>query len=328
MIESPPFGEPLPMNTLVPDFFDEVHDYFVPFVAEALLGPARLGYKEPGIGRERLVYAPFVIDTTQPLSNFRIRYDSVYNLTFPDRSEYFWAAAGSKGPAPERSVDYQDFRFQQELATENFSTAIDVPIRILNPEFNGNNAGVGDIGLTTKLVMLNGNEWQMTQITRTTFNNGNAKKGLGTGHVSIAPGMLFRYKWNDLTYVHSEIELSFPIAGDPVFSAPVLKYGFGLSHLYYDSDEFAIIQTLEFVNIWFLDGNKTLPPLGPVPPNPFPAQVDIDGEGAFNLVHGLRFVCDTGGDLGLVEYGIAGGLGIGSTGWYTGQLAADLRFSW
>ena len=46
---------------------------------------------DAGVGRERLIYAPFEIDVSQPLaSNIRLRFDAAYNQIFPDRAEFFY----------------------------------------------------------------------------------------------------------------------------------------------------------------------------------------------------------------------------------------------
>jgi len=272
---------------------------------------------EAGLGRERVATAPFVIDISQPLGNFRFRTDAVYNLTKPDRSEFFWSKP-PRGPVLDRGVDYQDFRFLLETGSDVFSLGTEVPIRLLNPDINDNTGGISDIQLVQKMVMMNGHRWQMTQLMRTVFNSGNARKGLGTGHVQIEPGMLFRYRYSDLTYFHSEIRMTIPIAADPMYAGPALRWGLGMSTVYYETDTFALIPTLEFTNIWLLDGQFT--PLQTGIP------VDVRGDGIFNLSPGLRMACDTGGDLGIVELGWAADLAIGSDGWYDGLLRFDLRF--
>jgi hypothetical protein len=264
------------------------------------------------------MFAPFEIDITQTFGNFLLRQDSAYHLTKPDRAEYFWARPG-RGPAlPERSVDYQDFHFRMENGGPSFSLATDIPIRLLNPEVNGNNGGLGDIQLVQKTVLMNGSRWQMTQILRTIFNSASARKGLGTGHVSMEPGLLCRYKWSDLTYLHGEAELRFPIGGDPIYSGPALTWGIGVSHVWYETDTMAYIPTLEFINTWILDGQVT----------PFPGGVPVDvrGDGIFNLAPGLRTVWDSGGDLGVVEFGASGIFAVGSNGWYDALMRFDLRF--
>ena len=91
----------------------------------------------------------------------------------------------------------------------------------------------------------------------------------------MEPGLLCRYKWSDLTYFHGQAELRFPIAGDPIYSGPALTWGIGVSHVWYETDTVAFIPTLEFINIWILDGQVT----------PFPGglPVDVKGDGIFNL---------------------------------------------
>lgn len=273
---------------------------------------------EPGLGRERVAYAPFEIDISQPFGNILLRSDAAYHLTLPDRAEYFWAKPGRGPKLPERSVSYQDFHARWEMGSDAFSLATDIPIRLLNPEVNGNTGGLGDIQLVQKTRMMDGSQWQITQLLRTVFNSGNARKGLGTGHVSMEPGVLCRYKASDLTYWHSQLKLMFPIAGDPIYSGPALTWGLGLSHVWYETDTVAYIPTLEFINTWILDGQVTTFPPG-VP-------VDVKGDGIFNLAPGLRIVTDYGGDLGVVELGLNSVFSIGSDGWYDALLRIDLRF--
>jgi hypothetical protein len=273
---------------------------------------------EAGLGRERVMYAPFEIDITQPFGNFQWRTQAAYHLTKPDRAEAFWAGPGRGPPLPESAVDYQEFRLRLETGNDVFSLATDVPIRLLNPEVNGNTAGISDIELVQKSLMINGSRWQMTQLLRTTFNSGSARKGLGTGHVSLEPGMLWRYQYSELTFWHSELKMTFPVGGTPGFAGPLLKWGLGVSHLWYETDTLAYIPTLEFTNIWVLDGQYI--PLGGGAP------VDVRGDGIFHLSPGLRIVHDTGGDLGVVELGFSSIFALGSDGWYDSLLRFDLRF--
>ena len=271
-----------------------------------------------GLGRERVMFAPFEIDITQPFGNFLWRTQAVYGLDKPDRAEQFWARPGIGPARPESNVDYQEFRLRMETGSDVFSLATDVPIRLLNPEQNGNNAGIGDIELVQKTRLINGSRWQMTQLLRTTFNSGNARKGLGTGHVAMEPGMLWRYRWSDLTYFHSELKMTFPVPGTPGYAGPLLKWGIGVSHVMYETDTVAYIPTLEFMNIWVLDG-QFIPFPGGLP-------VDVKGDGIFNLAPGLRTVIDTGGDLGVVEMGFNAIFAVGSNGWYNSLIRFDLRF--
>ncbi len=283
------------------------------------LGGVEVGSCEPGIGHERVMFAPFVIDTSQPESDLRFRFDSMYKLIDPDRTEYYWARIGTRGPLlPEKSVDMQDVRIAWQVATgKAFSITTEVPLVGVSPEDNPDTAGLGDVSVTTKTVLLDGNNWEITQIFRTDTPTGNPHRGLGTGHVSLEPGFLLRYKWTNETYFHSELEYWFPLGGDPTADGTVLKYGFGISHLMYESDTYAIIPTLEFVGWTIFDGIQTSPTGVP--------QV-IDTMGIFNVQPGIRFVRDTGGDLGLFEWGVSGGFPITTNRWYSGSLLLEARF--
>ena len=278
------------------------------------------GSGEPGIGHERLIYAPFEIETSQPLNNFRLRFDSVHGFPSPDRSEYFWSKPG-RGPAADTGVSYQDVRIQTEAATEKFSAATDIPIRFLDPDNNANTAGLGDMNLTTKLVLVDGRTWQITQFLRTYFPTGAPQKGLGTGHVSMEPGFLVRYQWSPETFLHSELRYWFPLGGDPVHSGQAMRYGLGYSHLLYETDRFAILNTGELVGLTFLDGQKIVDRLTQ-------QTALVDDDTSLQFYPGFRFVFDRGCDLGLFEVGIAGTFSTGSSSLLDPLLRLELRWSY
>lgn len=281
---------------------------------ERLFGPRT---EDAGIGTERLAYAPMVIEITQPQNQYRLRVDAVHNFASPDRAEILFAAP-PKGPAVERAVDYQDLRFQFEAGGPAFSAATELPIRILDPELAPNTAGFGDMNVTTKVRLLDGSDWQLTQFFRTYLPTGAFGKGIGAGHTSLEPGMLARYKWSDELFWHGELRFMFPLGGTPGYQGEVLRYGLGWSHLLYENDSFAILDTVEFVGWTVLDGQK------------FDFErlvaVDIAGDHIFHIYPGLRFVKDSGGDLGVCELGVSGTVGMGSSSWYDGMLRFEMRW--
>jgi hypothetical protein len=283
-------------------------------------------FADAGIGQERVVWAISEIEPSQPLNNFRIRVDSAYRLERPDRAEYFWSKPGlPKGPPlAESLVDYQELRFLLEAGGPSFSVLTELPLRIVDPVINNNTAGLGDVNVATKVVMLNGSRWQISQVTRTYMNTSVSRRGLGAGHFSLEPGLLFRFKYDERTYVHHEIKFWFPLDGDPDHSGEVLRLGIGVSRVLHETDAFAVIPTLEFVGWSVLDGLETPPPIGPIVLPP----VEIDPEGIFNIHPGVRFVADTGGDLGLFELGISGSFSASRNRWYEGLLRVDLRWSY
>jgi len=272
-----------------------------------------------GIGHERVMFALFDMDSSQPESDLRMRFDAFYHEQDPDRAEFFWAQIGVLGPKlPEPHVNWQSVDTALELASgKSFSLTTEIPLVLVDPVNNPNTAGLGDVTLTTKTVLLSGNDWQITQIFRTYLQTGDAMKGLGTGHVSLEPGFLFQYKWSPETYFHGELKYWFPIGGDPAFGGQVLRYGFGVSHLLYETDTFAAIPTLEFVGWTVFDGSQT---------SPIGVPQMIDTMGIFNVEPGIRFASDTGGDLGVIDWGVHASFAVTPNRWYNSALMLEVRF--
>lgn len=271
----------------------------------------------PGLGRERLPFALMEIDAARPMNNYRMRFNAFYNQQYPDRAEYLWAQTGVRGPPlPESSLNFQELRILLEHGSKTFSTGFEIPFRWTDPDVNANHAGLGDLRLTTKLVLFEGQRIVFTQYFRTIFNTGSSRMGLGTGHIALEPGFLAYYQWGDRTWLHGEIKYRFPTGGTPISSGQVLEMGLGVSHLMWESDSVALIPTFEAVGWSVLNGTKTTP-VGLI----LPADVDT----IVNLLPGLRISCDRGGDLGLVEFGIGGGWAVSSERFYDGMWRFECR---
>lgn len=280
---------------------------------------------EPRLGAERVIHAPSFIETTQPLNNFRLRLDTAYDYRAPDRAEYFWARTGDgRGPdlTPERTVDYQDIRAYLEMGGDAFSVGTDIPIRIVEPSLNENHAGLGDITITTKTKFLDGKHWQLTNLFRVYIPSGDADKGLGTGHTSLEPGFAWRYKWSDVTYFHGDLKYWFPLGGDNLFEGEVLSYGIGMSHVWSETDCWAVIPTFEIVGYSFIGGLYTDSFLGT------PVVVPVDSDGIMNIHPGVRFVRDKGSDCGVQELGLFSGFAVSEDNLYEEILRVELRWSW
>ena len=298
---------------------------------------------EGALGVERVMHAPFFIDTTQPLKNCRLRLDFAYDHEFPDRAEYFWAKMnlpaavppGGRGPADpvhplavERSVDYQDLRFYIERGTKQFSVGTEIPIRLVDPDIYHATSGMGDMNVVTKTVLLDGRRWQLAQTFRSYFPTGSPTKGVGTGHVSLEPGVAYRYKFSEITYFHGDLKYWFPLGGHPTHSGEVLQYGFGMSHVLHETDYFAIIPTLEFVGWSIFDGDQTPSIDGDlVTPGPQFVTESVDGMDILNFYPGIRFVWDNGNDCGVRECGISTGFALSEDHWYESILRVELRWS-
>jgi len=267
-----------------------------------------------GIGRSRLPFAPFFIERSQPLPNHvGFRLDAGWDYDTPGRSNYFLAQRGAGGLAPS-NIDFQEFRLSFELGSKKFSTITELPIRGVDPGNvgipNDAESGFGDMAIGTKLVMLDGKTWQITQLFRTTFNTGDVNKSLGAGHVALEPGIAYRIKLTEDSFFYGDVKLNIPVGGDPELAGDVANYGIGISRVYIDADDFAILPTLELVAWSFLDGRGSDP------------EIDVA-----NLYPGVRIVCDRGGDIPIWELGIATGFPITSSQLYSNILRIDLRWN-
>ncbi len=114
----------------------------------------------------------------------------------------------------------------------------------------------------------------------------------------------------------NEVALAYPGRG-----GEVLTYGIAMSHVWRETDTWAIMPTLEFVGVSFVDGAETVPGL--------PLTVDfVDPEGIFSIHPGVRCVWDKGSDCGVQEFGIFTGYGVTSDTLYESLIRAELRWSW
>lgn len=269
---------------------------------------------DSGLGLLLVPHAPLVLDTTQPLQQLRFRGDFGFGIDFPDRSEYFWASP-VRGPGYRGAIDYREFAFMFEIGGDSLSVQTEFPLRGFSPEFDSGHGSAGDIRITQKLRLVDGDDIQVSQMLRVHTPSGNVGIGGGTGHASMEPGVLGRYRWSDWTYLHAELKYWLPMGGTPPFAGDVLTYGFGISSVWYESLTAAVIPTLELSSINFLTGQKT-GPAGPLP-------VSRDNTAA--LHPGVRFAWDPGGDSGPIELAVSSGFAISRDRHYDSLLRLELR---
>ena len=274
-----------------------------------------------GLGHERLAFSLFDIDPAQPFNNFRIRTVLANRMRLPDRAEYFWAKTGSfKGPPKGESViNYQEARMRMELGSKKFSTAFEIPLRAVDPVENQNHAGLGDMQVIVKTVLLDGNQWMLTQYFGTHMATGNAAAGLGTGHVSLEPGLLFRNELREHTWMHGELKFWFPLGADPQHGGQVLKFATGFNQVWSETDHNAWIPSVEFVAYSVLNGLAT-DSAGTLRP--------IDNDAIFYLTPGLHYVVDNKGDFGLFDIGSAVSLAVSRERFTDSTWNFDMRWSW
>jgi hypothetical protein len=240
-------------------------------------------------------------------------------MRLPDRAGYFWSKTGARGPQLGESViDYQEAQLRMELGSKKFSTAFQLPIRAVNPQLNDNHAGPGDIQLAVKTVLLDGDQWMLTQYFGTFFPTGNAPAGLGIGTIALEPGLLFRNKLREQTWMHGELKFWFPLGADP-HNGQVLKFATGLNTVWRETDRSAWLPSLELSTFSILNGMAT---------DAFGRLRAIDGDAIFYITPGIHYAVDQKGDLGLFEIGSSVSLPTSPERFTDSTLTLEMRWSW
>lgn len=225
------------------------------------------------------------IDSAIPRTRVRLRYDMAYDVNRPDRAEYLMArfgtitptptvppgpanfnavspvALGPTGPGlpvPVAPLDYQDIRTYVEVAyAERFSGYIELPVRFLEADTGLNTAGIGDVIAGGKFVFLRTDKTFATFQFQTYSPSGDARRGLGTNHWSIEPGLLWFQRLTDRLIFEAELKDWIPLDGTE-FQGNVLKYGGGLSYLVYSTHALRVQPVVELVGWTVLDGFETV----------------------------------------------------------------------
>lgn len=231
--------------------------------------------------------AAFFVPSVRPSTYTRFRWDYGNNMTQPDRNEYFWAAIGSRGPAlPETRVNYHELSMYAEIGTEKFSFFINTPYRNLQPTVNVPASGFGDLTLGTKSVIIDSELVLTTFQFATYIPVGLSGKGLGTGHVSLEPSMLYSVKLFTDTYWQGQIGYWIPIGGSAGVAGGAWFYNNTLNHvLCRPVKDTALIGTLESTGITWNSGGATGAAVGTF--------VGSRGVTYFGIGPGLRLsICD------------------------------------
>ena len=238
--------------------------------------------------------------SARPATYTRFRWDHGNNLTQPDRAEYFWAAIGGKGPAnPEGRVNYNELSMYVEMGGDRFSFYINTPYRNQRGDANGGSGGFGDLTLGTKTMFLDSELLQMTFQLGTTIPVGLSGRGIGNGHVSMEPSLLWAVKLFPETYWQGQLGYWIPISGTSGFAGSVVIWNNSLNHvLCRPMRDTALIGTIESTGYTFTAGSVT---------NANGVVESANDTTYFNVGPGLRLaVCDKL-DIGFgVQFAVTG----------------------
>jgi len=271
--------------------------------------------------------AAFFQDYARPRTIQRFRWDHGIDLRFPDRSEFFWARDDGKGSGPtppkkrvrgtrafgEGAVSYDQLYLYTEAATARFAFFTEFSYRTVYPDFEGFNSGFGDMNLGTKSLLLDCELMQISFQFKTFLPLGSARKGLGTGHVSLEPSLLASVRLAEQTYLQAQLAEWIPIGGDEDYAGAVLHYHFSLNHvLGRVTPDVPIIGTMELNGWSFQDGAYT---------NPYLTKpVFSSGMTYLSLGPGIRMsICDR------IDFGSAVSLPLTSPNWGDATFRTEFR---
>jgi hypothetical protein len=224
--------------------------------------------------------AAFFADETRPVTGMRIRTDGVWNFPFPDKAEYFWARADGKGKMQrlpkdasgnivqvgERNLDYGALRLYTEGAIQRFSFFLEFNYLDTDPDVYPSASGFGDMLIGTKSLLLDCELLQFTFQFKTFIPTGNFTQGIGTGHTSLEPSLLFALKLMPSTFLQGQVAYLFPIGGDLDYQGSVVHYHLSLNQmLWHCGKDIELVGTLEANGYNFLNGDYTIPTPGPFP---------------------------------------------------------------
>jgi hypothetical protein len=206
------------------------------------------------------------IDCAIPRTTFRLRYDTAYDDTRPDRAEFFYAKCGCfkvagldpHAPGPplsEKRIDYQDVSGYAEWApTSDFSVFAEVPWRFLNADQNRDTEGLADINVGAKAALIRTPCDVLSAEFRVYIPTGDAFRGLGNNHYSVEPGILLFHRFSDRLVFNGEVRYWVSTGGTD-FSGSFIRYGAGLGYDLVQGCNWKLTPVVEFVG-WTLTSGK------------------------------------------------------------------------
>lgn len=180
------------------------------------------------------------IDNAVPATQFRLRFDAAFDNPVPDRAEFFYGEDGPGGLGAETGVDYQDISAYFELALKDpFSIFVELGPRFIDPEQNFNTGGLADLNTGFKLALCSDCHQVLSFQFRIYAPSGDADSGLGTGHLSYEPGLLYFRRLSDRMVLEGEFRSWIPVKitefNGEDFAGDILRYGLGLGYDLYQS---------------------------------------------------------------------------------------------
>ncbi|MGA2420730.1 MAG: hypothetical protein ABSG69_11645 [Candidatus Acidiferrum sp.] len=249
------------------------------------------------------------IDNAVVGSQIRVRFDDAFGNNAPDRAEFFYAQCGCDGPGAHgpgpglaTNLNFQQLYLRGEYAPlKRLSFIVDVPIRWLQPQsFDlntvpagqqpfGNQSGISDVQAGFKFALVGTQRRYLTFQFMASFPSGDSTRGLGTGHYSVAPSLLYFQRVTDRFSFEGEVGDTHPTSssGAANFAGDVFMYGIGPSYELYHGENLRFAPVVELVGWHVLGGmeNNDAALIASGYTNPF---LNPDGINIVNLKAGFR----------------------------------------
>lgn len=214
--------------------------------------------------------AAFYTPATRPQTQLAIRYDNIPTARLLDRGEYRWARADGLGTGPTPPAGFyttpatrwQEATLYVEAAAPRFGLTFEVPYRSLDLEPRGHAAGFADLKTGVKSLVLDTDILQIGLQMQAYIPSGNEGKGLGVGHTSLEPALVFGVQVTPTTYFQGQVAEWIPLRGDQEYAGAILRCGTSLNQVLWHNDQACLIATGEFQSWSFQDGAYTDPYLG------------------------------------------------------------------
>jgi hypothetical protein len=292
------------------------------------------------------------VDDAIVASQIRLRFDAGFHDNAPDRAEFFYAQyAGLNGPGPNSVVAALNFKelylFGEYAPVMRFSFFTELPVRWIQPQLSvasvtptstfGNHAGLSDIAAGFKWAAVASAKQYLTFQFQAHFPSGNASSGLGTGHYTVEPALLYYLRLSDNVTLEAETGDLHPIGGSSCpnpcestnltgphfkgFAGDVFFYGAGPSYAAYRSEHLLIAPVIELVGWRVLGGLETSCLPGAIDCADQVA-VSADGTNIVNLKAGVRAMV---GDHSSFYVGY--GHKLTHEFWYKEILRAEYRYA-
>lgn len=235
------------------------------------------------------------VDDAIVASQIRVRFDAGFHDTVPDRAGFFYpqcactnvpGAPGPNFPGASDNINFQEIYLDWEYApVKRFSFFTELPFRSIEPQANSfipgsyqagqefpsaaAQVGVSDVRVGIKVGLAVSASHALTIQLRAYLPSGNASKGLGTGHSSIEPSLLYYQRLSQRWAIESQIGDWHPIGSSPGilfnetetanFAGDVLLYGVGPSYRLITGERFGLTPVVELFGWHVFGGLENLP---------------------------------------------------------------------